>query len=48
MATQEDSELFELEMEFRKGQGDPTRAFKAMTGLIEALTLTGFDPSLLT
>jgi hypothetical protein len=37
MATQEDSELFELEMEFRKGQGDPTRAFKAMTGLIEAI-----------
>jgi hypothetical protein len=37
MATQEDSELFELEMELRKGQGDPTRAFKAMTGLIEAI-----------
>ena len=37
MLIQQDAELFEIEVAFKKGEGDPTRAFRAMTGLIEAL-----------
>ena len=37
MLIQEEAELFEVEVAFKKGEGDPTRAFRAMTGLIEAI-----------
>jgi hypothetical protein len=37
MLNQEDAESFEVEVAFKKGEGDPTRAFRTMTGLIEAI-----------
>lgn len=37
MDVEHDSSLFEIVVEFKKGTGDPTRVFKTMTGLIEAV-----------
>ena len=37
MQLHEDAELFEVEVAFKKGEGEPTRAFRTMTGLIEAI-----------
>jgi len=34
---QEDNELFEIYIDFTKGEGDPTRVFRTMTGLIESV-----------
>jgi hypothetical protein len=48
----EDDNTFEITIDFTPGEGDPTRVFKAMSGLVDALTAldshlaTSFDVSL--
>lgn len=37
VVVEQDSGLFEIVVEFKKGSGDPARVFKTMTGLIESV-----------